>query len=223
MYHYNTLYIDVNGDTIIRGKMIIKPLDKPWLFQPRVQEAFDYIHINDTSEFNKYIDPDMFFYKRQQKYYKKHGAMKLHKKERSGGGVIDSNFYIHPPRVNQFRMLFYSAHPTINYHLLRDTITSTVIKLRLPGFGVIFHKFEIKPLEMPSIKNIEKNVRIWGIQSNSKIEYTNEYTKEYNNQFPIYNSTLEAEFSKEYGFIKMHYTFENGIKIQFDFVKMTEE
>ena len=39
---------------------------------------------------------------------------------------------------------------------------------------------------------------------------------DYHESLNIFDSTLEAQFTKEYGFIKLHHTFENNVKIQFD-------
>ena len=39
----------------------------------------------------------------------------------------------------------------------------------------------------------------------------------------IYKSTMDAVYTVEYGFVKMHYTFEDSTKIQFDFEKMVEQ
>jgi len=216
MYYYNTLYIDKNGDTIIKDQMIIKPLDRTWLGIIRDQESVDYIFQTDIEQFNKYHDPDLDFYKHQQKYYQKHHKLKWSPKERTGGYLVDSTFFLHPPRTNQFRMLYYGAYPDISYNLLLDSITKYSTVVRMLSFGVMRHQYQVSPLKESAMKIIDKDVLIWKIDATSTAEFTNEYYK----QFHIYNSILDAEFCKEYGFIKMHYTFENGIKIQFDFVKM---
>lgn len=44
--------------------------------------------------------------------------------------------------------------------------------------------------------------------------------KEEDKNYGIYNSVQESIFCKEYGFVKLHYTFENNIKIQFDLVNI---
>lgn len=224
MYHYNTLYIDAKGDTIIKGKMIINPLDKPWFAQRNLQESVNYIHIIDSAEFNKYCDPAIDTYRRQQKYFQKHGRMKMNLKENTGGYLLDSSFWIHPPRSNQYRMLTYSPYPTVDYRVLLDD-SCTKNKgymqgyMNIYGMGRIIHTYYIQPLKKSSLHYIKDDVRIWEIRATATVNFTNDYFK----QFPIYNSTLDAEFCKEYGFLKMHYTFENGIKIQLDFEKMTEE
>ena len=219
MYYYNTLYIDAEGDTIIKGEMIIKPLDRPWIGQWKSQESVNYIYTNDTVEYIKYKDPEPYFFQKQQKYLKKHKYLKMKLKEKTGGSLYGSIFYIHPPRINQFRMLFYSAHPSVNYIFLQDTVVLGISTMSIFGVGKVINNHRILPLKQSSIQSVENNVKVWEIIIESKCEFTNKSMK--NSQ--IYNSRLDAEFCKEYGFVKMHYTFENGIKIQFDFVKMTVE
>ena len=220
MYHYNTLYIDINGDTIIKGKMTIKPLDKFWIAQRGLQESVNYIHINDTAEFNKYKDPDLDFFKHQQKYFYKHGKLKMYNTENTGGYLLDSMFYLHPPRTNQFRMLFYTGHLFVNYRFLSDRSFLFGSKLRLYGIGTITTKQIITPLKKSSLQSIENGIKVWGIKMRSHGQFTND---NYKKDSTMYNSKLDAEFCKEYGFIKMNYTFDNGIKIQFNFNKMTKE
>ena len=62
-----------------------------------------------------------------------------------------------------------------------------------------------------------KTVKVWKFFVDSKRD-----KKPLENEAKIYNSTLDALFTHEFGFIKMHYTFENGIKIQFDLEKVVE-
>jgi hypothetical protein len=219
MYHYNTLYIDSKGDTIIKGKMIIKPLDRPWMGQLRSQESVNYLYFNDTSEFNRYKDPEPFYYQKQQKYYQKHGRMKMNLKENTGGSLSESIFYLHPPRTNQFRMLFYVCHPWMVYSLLNDSIEVFNSNLKIYGFGKGISNIQVQPLKKSSIESVDAQIKTWEVNVTTYYEFNDILVK----KLPIYNSTLDAEFCKEYGFIKMHYTFENGIKIQFDFEKMTEE
>jgi hypothetical protein len=218
-YHYNSLYIDSAGDTIIKGQVIVQPLERPWLWQWSIQESVNYIYFNDSMEYNKYKDPEFSIYLQQQKYLRKHGRMKLYPKELTGGYMTDSTFYIHPPRANQYRMLNYAAHPFARYLKLEDTTVHQVATMRIYGLGKLYNVYSQSPLERSSLDGIGAEVKVWGINVESHIDFTNEYYK----FFPIFNSSLEAEYCKEFGFVKMHYSFQNGIKIQLNFVKMTEE
>lgn len=104
-YHYNAVYIDAHGDTISSEKLIIKPLCKPWFVQPNLQMAFQYIYSNDSNAFRRYIDPKEYVHQRDLKFDKK-GKMRIRPEETTGGYSSDNFFYMHPPRCNQFRMLF---------------------------------------------------------------------------------------------------------------------
>jgi hypothetical protein len=219
MYHYNTLYIDSEGDTIIKGQLTIQPIDKPWIFQRKLQESVNYIYFNDTAEYYRYKDPELSFFLDQQKYFQRRRRLKMHVKENTGGYYNESAFYLHPPRSNQFRMLYYAAHPYVRLGRLQDSVTQELTTLKIYGMGTVMNEYRISPLEASSLQSVEREIEVWGIDVISEVEYTNDYFK----QLKIFNSTLDAEFCKEFGFIKMHYTFENGIKIQMDFVKMTEE
>jgi hypothetical protein len=212
------LYIDANGDSIITGQLIVQPMDRPWIAQRNAQESVNYFYFNDTAEFNKYVDPRPLVYQGHQKYFQKHGTLKMRVKENTGGSLSESIFYIHPPRVNQFSMLFYAAHPSVNYKYLQDKVAYGSSSTKIYGFATVVNQHTISPLGKSSMESVQKDVEVWGIYVVSNLEY-----KKNKEQLPIYNSTLDAEFCKEFGFIKMHYTFENGIKIQMDFVKMTEE
>ena len=54
-------------------------------------------------------------------------------------------------------------------------------------------------------------VRAWNIWATSGGDFN-----DFHESQDFYDSTMVAIVTKEYGFIKMHYTFKNNIKIQFD-------
>ena len=214
-YHYLAVYIDKNGDTITHEKMILKPLGRPWLPQPWLQTAIKYNYNTDTIGFKNYVDPDIWWHEKNQKYYFKKGKVRVSEKEITGAFSKRGAFYMHPPRINQYRMLFYSAHPMVPFAALNDSASHLVQKhLNVIGMGGRYiQHYTITPFQDTVINNTL--VKVWSVCAISGGDFN-----EYHESLKIYDSTLDAVFTKEYGFVKLHYTFENGIKIQFDLEKV---
>jgi hypothetical protein len=213
-YFYKAIYVDVQGDTVLNEKLIIKPLGKAWWVQPRVQMAVKYIYSNDSNAYRKYIDPRDYFRERDLKFQKK-GKMRIRPKETTGGVVTEYDFYMHPPRTNQYRMLFYAPHFWIKFDYLSDTLTSYISGMGIPAMGTFRHHNAVIPLSDTTIENTK--VKAWNLYVTSTGDIKERFKAE-----KIYNSTMDAIFTHEYGFVKVHYTFENGIKIQFDLEKVLE-
>lgn len=220
-YHYNAIYIDTYGDTITQDKIILKPLGRRWGWQPRVQTAIQYIYLTDTAGYRNYYKPDSSLYKEYpnkkekiDKYYEKkmEGKIKVKQVETTGATQKFGFFYMHPPRVNQFTTLFCSAHPQVYFNALNGTVNVFTKTLGIPGVGDLKQEYTVAPIN-DTIVNGSK-IKAWSVFAKSKGDYKKYYKR--GNR----DSELDAIFTYEYGFIKMHYTFENGIKIQFDFEKM---
>jgi len=214
-YHYLAVYIDKDGDTITHEKMILKPLGRPWLPQPWLQTAIKFIYNTDTTGFKNYVDPDIFFHKKNQKHIEEKGKLRVSEKEITGAFSKRGAFYMHPPRVNQYRMLFYSAHPMVPFAALNDSANHFVQDhLNVIGMGGRYIQYyTVTPLQDTVINNT--SIGAWSVYAISGGDFN-----EYHESLKIYDSTLDAVFTKEYGFVKLHYTFENGIKIQFDLDKV---
>jgi hypothetical protein len=211
-YHCRAIYIDKHGDTITNEKMVIKPLGHAWVAQPWSQTAVRYVYYTDTADYKDYVDPDDYFHERNKKFEKK-GKMRISAKETTGGVYNNNDFYMHPPRTNQYRMLFYAEHPHVYLNKLTDSVTTYMTSLTIPSMGVFNQKNTVTPIpEMLIDGSKVKGWKIFGISIGD--------IKERDKLEKLYNSTLDAIFTKEYGFIKLHYTFENGIKIQFDLEKV---
>lgn len=214
-YHYNAIYIDKVGDTITNEKMVLKPLGRPWLPQPGLQVAIKYIYYTDTSEYKNYVDPDIFFHKKNQKYFAKKGKVRVSSSETTGAYLKRGAFYMHPPRTNQYRMLLYSAHPIVPFKALNDSVNNFMQDhINIIGMGGTFiQKYTVTPLPDTIIDNSQINA--WKVYATSGGDFN-----DYHESLKIFDSTLDAIYTREYGFIKLHYSFENKIKIQFDFEKM---
>jgi hypothetical protein len=211
-YVYQVLYIDNNGDTITNELLILKPLNRRWLGQPRVQESIKYIFDTDTNEYRNFKSPNPEMCEIDENYYIKKGKYDIKKSEITGGLNSDSIYYIHPPRTNQYFMLRYSAFPLIYYSKMKDTIQSYTYDL---GLGMKYHhEYVIKPVK--TINSDSLNEDLWEISAKSKITNLTEYWKNY----PIFDSKTYFLFSKKHGFLKIHTEFENGIKVIFNMVKI---
>lgn len=212
-YVYNAIYIDKHGDTITNEKVVFRPLGRAWIGQPWLQKSIRYIYNTDTTGYKNYIDPVNFFHEKNMKYYTKKGKVRISKKETTGGFYKNNYFYMHPPRTNQYRMLFYAPHPFVPFSKLTDSITTFEWGMGIPLMGNFNWNYTVTPA--PAIIIDGKETRAWMIFNVSTGDIKERFKEE-----KLYDSTLEAIFTKEFGFTKLHYTFENSIKIEFDLEKV---
>lgn len=205
-YHYRALYIDSQNDTVTNEILELKILGRRWFVQPGLQEAIRYIYNTDTSEYKKYVDPHPHFKKRNEK------KLRISEKETTGGYANASTFYLHPPRTNQYRMLFYAPHPLVPYQLLQDTLCTFVFKRRIIGMP-FKQTYQYSPGEIYTANN--RTYRSWNVHVDSDGDLD-----EHSEALRIYDSKLTACFCEEIGFIELKYTFENGIIIHFKLEKI---
>lgn len=214
-FHYNALYINSENDTITNELLILKVLGRRWFVQPGLQEAIRYIYHTDTSDYRNYIDPFPIDRQKNEKHYERKGrARRLKQKETTGAYSNSNNYYAHPPRANQYRMLFYAPHPIVPYQLLKDTLCEFVFNRKIVG-SPFTQTYQYSPTENFTMK--QKEYKCWAVNVNSigKLH-------EYMDSLAIYNSKLEALFCEEIGFVKMNYTFEDSTKIFFNLTELVE-
>jgi hypothetical protein len=187
-----------------------------------VQTAITYVYITDTAGYRNYLKPDSSIYKKypEQKekiaaYYEKKMKRKvsLKKEETTGATQKFGFFYMHPPRANQFSILFNAPHPMVYFSALNDSVNVFKRDLELPFVGDFNQTYTVVPIDDVEIAG--QKIRAWRVTAES-IGDDRIYAKGEEE----FNSTLEAIFTYEYGFIKMHYAFANGIRIQMDFEKL---
>lgn len=94
-------------------------------------------------------------------------------------------------------------------------MTSYVSGMGIPAMGTFRHHNSVIPLSDTTIENTK--VKAWNLYVTSTGDIKERFKAE-----KIYNSTMDAIFTHEFGFVKVHYLFENGIKIQFDLEKVVE-
>ena len=219
-YIYTAVYIDSIGDTITNEKLIIRIPDKRWIAQPWKQKSLIYIYNTDTIGYKNYIDPSSFFQEKNKEYFNEHGESRLIKKETTGGleSKRYSYLYMHPPRNNQYRMLFYAPHPIFVYSAL-DNENDTVIytNQQVPGAGYFKQEYIYASLGEKIFLSRLINVYQVSVTSNLMTD-----KKDVSKNIDFFSSTLDALFSMEYGFIKLHYEFKSGVRIEFDLVEVVE-
>ncbi len=215
-YIYDALYIDSIGDTITNEKLILRVLDRKWIAQPGLQKSIRYIYDTDTTDYKNFINPDAYQHERNQRRYKNRGKFPLSEKSTTGGYQNEHYFYMHPPRSNQYSMLFHAAHPRFHSRVLEkgiDTITFTDQQLYGAGYMHQEYIYEILGKE----KFLGDSINIYKVNVSSELITEKEH---FNSKLDHYSSTLDALFSNEYGFIKMHYKFKSGVRIEFDLVEV---
>lgn len=217
-YIYNAIYIDKNGDTITNEKLIIRIPDKRWVAQPWKQKSIIYIYYTDTIGFKNYIDPESFFHEKNMEYLKENRKLRLKQKETTGGleSKRYSYLYMHPPRVNQYRMLFYAPHPYFFYSALdREADTVILTNQHVYGAGYLHQEYIYKDIGKEEV--FADSIHVYQVSVNSNLIPSKELSKE---ELDFYNSTLVAIYCLNYGFIKLNYQFKSGVKIEFNLVKV---
>lgn len=212
-FHYNTLYIDAQGDTLIREHLVMRVLNRPWSGQPWKQRSVRFESNLDSATFSRYVDPEPQFYYLDSQYVARKGRLR-YSQTYTTGGVIEyvkkdklTKFYMHPPRWNQYRMLFYAPHWEIWIYDKFDSVYTFPNSLGIILMGTF---------NQPSTVTIVPKKQIFGQQVVFyKMHVTSTIADSLKNGDYIYDSTLDAIFTKEYGFSELLYEFENGIKIQF--------
>ena len=217
-YIYDALYIDSIGDTITNEKLILRVLDRKWIAQPGLQKAIRYIYDTDTTDYKNFINPDAYQHERNQRRYKNRGKFPLSEKSTTGGYQNEHYFYMHPPRSNQYSMLFHAAHPRFHSRVLeKGTDTVTFTDQQLYGAGHMRQDYIYKVLGKEVF--LEDSIDIYNVYVFSELITKKEYLY---SKLDYYSSTLDALFSYEYGFMKMHYKFKSGVKIEFDLVEVID-
>ena len=219
-YIYTAVYIDSIGDTITNEKLIIRIPDKRWIAQPRVQKSVIYIYDTDTIDYKKFVNSDTYQHERNQRLYQKNGEFPLSKKETTGGleSKRYSYIYMHPPRRNQYYMLFHAPHPYFFYSALeKESDTALITNQQFYGAGYMHQEYIYQNLGKNEVLGDSMNT--YQINVSSDLVTKKEY---FLKEIDLYSSTLDALFCMEYGFIKMHYEFKNGVRIEFDLVKVVE-
>ena len=212
-YHYNTLYIDAQGDTLIREHLVMRVLNRPWSGQPWKQRSVRFESNLDSATYSRYVDPEPAFHYLDSDYVARKGRLRYSPTSTTGGAIEYvkkekyTEFYLHPPRWNQYRMLFYAPHWKMRIYDESDSVYSFQSGLGIISWGTF---------NQPRTVRIVPKQQVFGQEVDFyKMHVTSTIADSLKNGDYIYDSTLDAIFTKEYGFTELLYEFENGIKIQF--------
>jgi hypothetical protein len=217
-YIYSALYIDSIGDTITNETLTIRIPDRRWIAQPWKQKSVIYIYDTDTTDYKNYVNPDNYQHERNQRLYQKNGEFPLSEKETTGGleSKRYSYIYMHPPRRNQYDMLFHAPHPYFFYSALDNEIDTAIItNQQLYGAGYMYQEYIYQGLGKNEV--LGDTINTYQVNVSSDLVTEKEYHLK---RLDHYSSTLDALFCMEYGFIKMHYAFKSGVRIEFDLVEV---
>jgi hypothetical protein len=212
-FKYKALFMDSIGDTLTNEIIEIIPTGKRWKFQPRKQKSVNYFYSADTIGFQK-INP-LFQHDRYKNRMKRKGKEKFEVKGNTGFTCSENSYFLHPPRQNQYIMLYHAAYPFMIYSKLSDTLEHCVLTFNNLGPENFVHRYEIFPYVGISPLKDSSKVQLWTVNANSTVTGLSDYFK----NLHYHDSKMEGLYCPEIGFIKMHYTFENGIKIYFDYVE----
>jgi hypothetical protein len=216
-FKYKALFIDSIGDTLTNEIIEVVPTGKPWFFQPRVQKGVSYYFSTDTSGYQK-INPN-FQDDRYKNHLKRNGKIKFVNKETTGYACRNTSYFLHPPRQNQYQMLFYGAYPFMYYSKLSDTIEHYSITMNIPGPVDAVHRYVIFPyVGISPFKDISQ-LKLWNVNAVTDVTGLSEYFESQH----YHDSKMEGLYCPEIGFVKMQHTFENGVKIYFDYIENSLE
>ena len=208
-YVFSSVYVSERNDTI-KGAVVFTPKKSPWIFQPWKQKTMIYEYFTHIEDLKKYIVPNKIQQEIRDDYFQKNGQVKFLKIEKTGGYSNKDFFYIHPPRINQFTMLFYAPHFFVAKKFITDsTEIFSANFINIIGLGRPEHIYTVSPINEKRAVNNE-DVSVWNIQCNSTFKNLDNTEKA-----KIYNSKLTFLYSEEYGPIEAKYEFENGVQIMF--------
>lgn len=215
---YDAYFIEANGDTLTKEKLILKGNDKPWKYQ-KSQTELEIIYTPDTLKLKTFIHPWVGQRKRISKSKtKKSWANFTYIKDSEITGFFenDSIIWLHPPRCNQYVYTYLTAYPEVQLNELKigGNWKGKLFILRgIPNneehVGTVINDFNVKNIISDTIsgKLIENCWLIESIDTHSKLGKS--------------KSTFVFE-ENYYGFIRMDFEYYNGIKIHFKLLEIVE-
>lgn len=121
-FKYRSYYLDSNSNILLSDSLSMYYIGKKKWFWLSMQRRIVYEFYTETANYNLYQDPELGYQLRDQKYFEKKGRYRISTKEKTGGYICDNYFWIHPPRVNQFRYLDAMPYLYVDTNALSDSI-----------------------------------------------------------------------------------------------------
>lgn len=225
VFVYEALFIEKNGDTLTKEKLVLKGSDKPWAFQKKIQTELEILYEPDSINVEKFIHP--YQAERNRIAKGKSNRIKgkrgwdnytwIEKSEITGKVENDSVIWLHPPRGNQYKYTYLSAYPEVYLKELKIGGNWRSMVTIMKGYpnneefvGTVTNNFIVKA-------NLSDTVSGEIIENCWLIESTDIHSK-------LGESKSIFIFDeKYYGFIRMEFEYYNGIKIIFRLREVTKE
>jgi hypothetical protein len=225
VFVYEALFIEKNGDTLTKEKLVLKGSDKPWVFQKKIQTELEILYEPDSINLEKFIHP--YQAERNRIAKGKLNRIKgkrgwdnytwIEKSEITGKIENDSILWLHPPRGNQYQYTYLTAYPQVEFKELKigGSWKSKILIMR--GYpsnkefvGTVMNNFNVKEIVSDKVagKIIDTCWRIESIDTHSELGES--------------KSTFIFD-ENYYGFIRMEFEYYNGVKIIFRLNEVTKE
>jgi hypothetical protein len=221
---YDAYFIEANGDTLTKEKIIFKDIDEKWTKIGVNQTKLKIIYKPDSLNLEKFIHPLEGFRKRiaKGKLNRANGKRGwsnytwIDQDEVTGIVENDTLIWFHPPRSNQYKYTYLSAYPEIRFSELKPGGNWKSKLLIMRAF----------PSNEEFVGSIINDIKVIGTTSDSvgiklipicwKIESIDAHSK-------LGNSKSTFIFDeKYYGFIRMEFEYYNGVKIIFRLKEVIE-
>jgi hypothetical protein len=205
IYVYKAIFINSNGDTLTKEKMIIHPLEKPWWIQ-KTQKTYEIQYFPDSIGLLKYKSYSPKIQKKIDKLIKLNSLNFWFSKNEITGGITDSfqfEIFLHPPRSNQYEYIQLAPFPVIYKGALNKETSME--------YNYILHYYGSIPPTAGKFKGEYK-----GVYKTSPIKFYKSGNlnwencweiKALNTHKKIPPNYLDAVYNKNDGFLILHYRF----------------
>jgi len=209
VYEYSAIFIDKNGDTLTKEKMIIHPLEKPWI--QKTQESYEIKYYPDTSGLLRYISYSEKEQKRIVKLIKRNNfKFWIQKNEITGGteDTINGSLFLHSPRGNQYEYTQLAPLP----HIVSGSLSDKQME-----YSTVLYYFGSIPPSAGKFKGEYKcyytTIPIIDYSLGNQTWKKCWKVKAYNTHKNINPNYLDAIYNKIDGFLLLHYRFFDNTQI----------
>ena len=210
IYEYYAVFINTNGDTLTKEKMIIHPLEKPWWIQ-KTQKTYEIQYFPDSIGLLKFKSYSPKIQKKIDKLIKLNSLKFWFSKKEITGGITDSfqyEIFLHPPRLNQYDYTQIAPFPVIIKGSLKEVPMEYNFNLHYYGSipptagkfkGQYYGSYKTIPINIYQYRDLTWE-NCWEIKAVNTHE----------NIPPNY---LNAVYNKNDGFLLLHYRFFDNTQI----------
>lgn len=209
VYEYNAIFINNNGDTLTREKMIIHPLNKPWI--QKTQETYVIQYFPDSIGLLNYKSYSL---KKQKKIdkLKKSNTFNywIQNNEITGGteDTLNGSLFLHSPRGNQYEYTQLAPLPHI--------VSGSLSDKQMEYYNVLYYFGSIPPSAgkfKGEYKCYYTTIPIIDYSLGNQTWKKCWKVKAYNTHKNINPNYLDAIYNKMDGFLLLHYRFFDNTQI----------